>query len=229
MWPGSAGYLLRTQRCVSESSATTSASSQGRNGSAPLARRASPALRLRASAARTRTAKATPPASASWSSLSSGSSAPARRALAVRSAIAAASVPAGSPAPRFIAAQGSRARAARARERVSFGVPGTGAVEEESMASLRQRTHELRVPAPDRALPGRAARMRVAEKHFVLGHPLVPPFPEGMQQAVFGMGCFWGAEKRYWQAPGVYTTAVGYAGGTTPNPTYEEVCSGLTG
>jgi len=97
------------------------------------------------------------------------------------------------------------------------------------MASLRHRTHELRVPAPDQALPGRAARMRVAEKHFVLGHPLVPPFPEGMQQAVFGMGCFWGAEKRYWQAPGVYTTAVGYAGGTTPNPTYEEVCSGLTG
>jgi peptide-methionine (S)-S-oxide reductase len=78
-------------------------------------------------------------------------------------------------------------------------------------------------------LPGRAAAVPVPERHFVNGHPLTPPFPEGMQQAVFGMGCFWGAERLYWQAPGVYTTAVGYAGGFTPNPTYEEVCSGRTG
>jgi len=97
------------------------------------------------------------------------------------------------------------------------------------MALLRFGGHELRVPAPEQALPGRATRMRVAEKHAVLRTRLEPPFPEGLERAVFGMGCFWGAEKRYWQAPGVYTTAVGYAGGHTPNPTYEEVCGGLTG
>ena len=79
------------------------------------------------------------------------------------------------------------------------------------------------------ALPGRAAAMRVNATHFVNGHRIVPPFPEGMQQAVFGMGCFWGAERKFWQAPGVWATAVGYAGGHTPNPTYEEVCSGRTG
>jgi peptide-methionine (S)-S-oxide reductase len=82
---------------------------------------------------------------------------------------------------------------------------------------------------PERALPGRTERMPVPERHFVLGTPLEPPFPEGFQQAVFGMGCFWGAERVFWEAPGVYTTAVGYAGGFTPNPTYEEVCSGSTG
>jgi peptide-methionine (S)-S-oxide reductase len=71
--------------------------------------------------------------------------------------------------------------------------------------------------------------MPVPEHHFVNGHPLEPPFPAGTEQAVFGMGCFWGAERKFWQAPGVYTTAAGYAGGLTPNPTYEEVCSGLTG
>jgi peptide-methionine (S)-S-oxide reductase len=71
--------------------------------------------------------------------------------------------------------------------------------------------------------------MPVPEKHAVLGTRLVPPFPDGMELALFGMGCFWGAEKRFWQAPGVYTTAVGYAGGHTPNPSYEEVCSGMTG
>jgi peptide-methionine (S)-S-oxide reductase len=70
--------------------------------------------------------------------------------------------------------------------------------------------------------------MPVPERHFVNGNPLTPPFPEGMEQAVFGMGCFWGAERLFWQLPGVYTTAVGYAGGATPNPTYEEVCSGFT-
>jgi peptide-methionine (S)-S-oxide reductase len=79
------------------------------------------------------------------------------------------------------------------------------------------------------ALPGRTAEMRVPERHEVLGAPLRPPFPDGVQTAVFGMGCFWGAERIFWQADGVYTTAVGYAGGFTPNPTYEEVCSGQTG
>jgi len=80
------------------------------------------------------------------------------------------------------------------------------------------------------ALPGRDTRpFHVPETHFVLGTPLEPPFPEGVETAIFGMGCFWGAERDFWQAPGVYTTAVGYAGGYTPNPTYEEVCSGRTG
>jgi peptide-methionine (S)-S-oxide reductase len=79
------------------------------------------------------------------------------------------------------------------------------------------------------ALPGRERAMDVPALHEVLGTPLKPPFPEGFEQAVFGMGCFWGEEKVFWEAPGVYTTAVGYAGGFTPNPTYEEVCSGRTG
>jgi peptide-methionine (S)-S-oxide reductase len=79
------------------------------------------------------------------------------------------------------------------------------------------------------ALPGREQQMQVPERHAVLGTPLKPPFPEGLEQAVFGMGCFWGAERVFWQAPGVYTTAVGYAGGFTPNPSYEEVCGGRTG
>jgi peptide-methionine (S)-S-oxide reductase len=82
---------------------------------------------------------------------------------------------------------------------------------------------------PDRALPGRDTEIPVPDKHFVLGTPLKPPFPDGFQSAVFGMGCFWGAERKFWEADGVYTTAVGYAGGYTPNPTYEEVCSGSTG
>jgi len=88
---------------------------------------------------------------------------------------------------------------------------------------------KTRMITPDRALPGREREMPVPERHFVLGTPLRPPFPEGFQSAVVGMGCFWGAERVFWQAPGVYTTAVGYAGGHTPNPTYEEVCSGSTG
>ena len=82
---------------------------------------------------------------------------------------------------------------------------------------------------PDRALPGRPDEMAVPGRHYVLDTPLKPPFPEGLEQAVFGMGCFWGAERIFWQAPGVYTTAVGYAGGLTPNATYREVCSGRTG
>ncbi|CAM3251397.1 peptide-methionine (S)-S-oxide reductase MsrA [Prescottella defluvii] len=82
---------------------------------------------------------------------------------------------------------------------------------------------------PDQALPGRETPMPVPAAHFVNGHPLQPPFPDGMETAVIGMGCFWGAEKEFWQLDGVYSTAVGYAGGYTPNPTYEEVCSGRTG
>jgi len=86
------------------------------------------------------------------------------------------------------------------------------------------------MPEPADALPGRDTRpFHVPDTHFVLGTPLEPPFPEGVETAIFGMGCFWGAERDFWQAPGVYTTAVGYAGGHTPNPTYEEVCSGRTG
>jgi peptide-methionine (S)-S-oxide reductase len=87
----------------------------------------------------------------------------------------------------------------------------------------------LRLPAPDQALPGHDTPMPVPDAHFVNGHPLLPPFPAGLQQGVFGMGCFWGAERLFWRLDGVYSTAVGYAGGLTPNPTYEEVCSGLTG
>ncbi len=82
---------------------------------------------------------------------------------------------------------------------------------------------------PGQALPGRDEAMQVPDAHYVHGRPLAPPFPEGMEQAVFGMGCFWGAERVFWQADGVWTTAVGYAGGFTPNPTYEEVCSAGTG
>src|SRR5215208_1853002 len=82
---------------------------------------------------------------------------------------------------------------------------------------------------PERALPGRDTPMPVAERHAVLGNAVAPPFPEGLEQAVFGLGCFWGAERMFWEADGVWTTAVGYAGGYTPNPTYEEVCSGSTG
>jgi len=82
---------------------------------------------------------------------------------------------------------------------------------------------------PADALPGRAQRLRVAERHTVLGTPLDGPYPEGMQVAYFGLGCFWGAERVFWQTPGVYSTSVGYQGGSTPNPTYEEVCGGRTG
>jgi len=87
----------------------------------------------------------------------------------------------------------------------------------------------LDLPAPGRALPGRAEAIATAEKHFVSGRPLKGPYPEGTAKAMFALGCFWGAEKKFWQIPGVWVTAVGYAAGETPNPTYEEVCSGRTG
>jgi peptide-methionine (S)-S-oxide reductase len=85
------------------------------------------------------------------------------------------------------------------------------------------------MPLEKEALPGRSAPLKVADKHFVNGHRIVPPFPAGLKEAVFGMGCFWGAERLFWELPGVYSTAVGYAGGYTPNATYQEVCSGETG
>ena len=90
-------------------------------------------------------------------------------------------------------------------------------------------SHTTRMIEPEDALPGRPQKMPVPKQHFVNGNPLEPPFPEGMETAVFGMGCFWGAEKVFWRIPGVSSTAVGYAGGFTPNATYEEACSGLTG
>jgi peptide-methionine (S)-S-oxide reductase len=88
---------------------------------------------------------------------------------------------------------------------------------------------KLVIPTREQALPGRAERMPVPAKHYVNGNPLEPPFPAGLEMATFGLGCFWGAEKRFWAIPGVYSTAAGYAGGLTPNATYEELCTGLTG
>ena len=88
---------------------------------------------------------------------------------------------------------------------------------------------KLAMPSREKALAGRAERMPVPDAHYVNRHPLTPPFPAGLEMAMFGLGCFWGAERKFWEAPGVFTTAVGYAAGFTPNPTYEEVCTGLTG
>ena len=97
--------------------------------------------------------------------------------------------------------------------------------------SLRSQilVHKQALPEPGQALPGRPTPVTVPAAHYVNGNPLQPPFPAGLQQAIFAMGCFWGAERRFWEQSGVWTTAVGYAGGYTPNPSYEEVCSGLTG
>jgi peptide-methionine (S)-S-oxide reductase len=91
------------------------------------------------------------------------------------------------------------------------------------------RANKLALPTMNEALKGRETPMKVPERHFVLGTPLEGPFPAGLEQAIFGLGCFWGAERKFWELPGVYTTAVGYAGGHTRNPSYEEVCSGQTG
>ena len=88
---------------------------------------------------------------------------------------------------------------------------------------------KVTLPTAREALPGRSEKMPVPSGHYVNGHPLQPPFPAGMETAMFGLGCFWGAERKFWQLEGVYTTAVGYAAGITPNPTYQEVCSGMTG
>ncbi len=97
------------------------------------------------------------------------------------------------------------------------------------MTFFRKDPDKQQLPSVNNALLGRSESMPVPEKHFVNGHPLKPPFPEHLQTLYFGLGCFWGAERMFWQLPGIYTTAVGYAGGYTPNPTYEEVCSGETG
>lgn len=94
--------------------------------------------------------------------------------------------------------------------------------------SLFSRTRKSALPGAAEALPGRAERMRVPTRHFVNGNRIVAPFPPGLETVIFGLGCFWGAERKFWQIPGVYSTAVGYAAGHTPNPTYEEVCSGMT-
>jgi peptide-methionine (S)-S-oxide reductase len=97
---------------------------------------------------------------------------------------------------------------------------------EVTMSLFGRKNH---LPTPDEALPGRDETMPVPAAHFVNGHTLKPPFPEGLETAMFGLGCFWGAERLFWKLPGVFTTAVGYAGGITPNPSYHEVCSGRTG
>jgi peptide-methionine (S)-S-oxide reductase len=97
------------------------------------------------------------------------------------------------------------------------------------VAGMSLFTTKARMPSPEQALPGRPESMPVARTHAVLGTPLAPPYPAGLELAMFGMGCFWGAERKFWEVDGVFSTAVGYAGGYTPNPTYEEVCSGRTG
>jgi peptide-methionine (S)-S-oxide reductase len=97
------------------------------------------------------------------------------------------------------------------------------------MALFNSGAMKLRLPQPGEALPGHDTPMPVPDVHFVNGNRIVPPFRAGLEQAIFGMGCFWGAERKFWEAPGVYSTAVGYAGGYTANATYKEVCSGMTG
>ena len=97
------------------------------------------------------------------------------------------------------------------------------------MISMIFSSKKLVLPDPKDALPGRDSPMAIINKHFVLGNPIAPPFPDTMELALFGLGCFWGAERKFWQHPKVFSTAVGYSGGYTPNPTYEELCTGLTG
>ncbi|KQT44521.1 methionine sulfoxide reductase A [Aureimonas sp. Leaf454] len=97
------------------------------------------------------------------------------------------------------------------------------------MFLLDMFSKKMKLPAPEEALPGRAEPLKTANIHFVSGHPIHPPFPEGLETALFGLGCFWGAERIFWRTDGVYATAVGFAGGITPNPTYHEVCTGQTG
>ncbi|TFF27757.1 peptide-methionine (S)-S-oxide reductase MsrA [Jiella endophytica] len=97
------------------------------------------------------------------------------------------------------------------------------------MYILDMFSKKMKLPAAGEALPGRSEPIPTADEHFVLHRPLKPPFPEGLETAIFGMGCFWGVERKFWQAEGVYVTAVGYTAGTTPNPTYQEVCTGQTG
>ena len=99
----------------------------------------------------------------------------------------------------------------------------------EERVAMNPYNKMLQLPEPEQALPGRDESMPVTNQHYVTGHPLLPPFPESMQLALFGLGCFWGAEKHFWQTEGVHSTSVGYAAGYTPNPTYQEVCSGMTG
>ena len=98
-----------------------------------------------------------------------------------------------------------------------------------SLFDILNSEKKCQMPSPEEALAGRSTAMTVSQQHAVNGNPIVGPFPESMQQAIFGLGCFWGAERKFWQCDGVYSTAVGYAAGYTPNPTYEEVCSGATG
>ncbi|MCP3056975.1 peptide-methionine (S)-S-oxide reductase MsrA [Aurantimonas marianensis] len=97
------------------------------------------------------------------------------------------------------------------------------------MYILDMFSKKMKLPGHEEALPGRAEPIDTAETHFVNGHPLKPPFPDGLETAIFGMGCFWGVERKFWQLPGVHVTAAGYSGGATPNPTYQEVCTGQTG
>src|SRR5262249_17839425 len=130
----------------------------------------------------------------------------------------------GLAAGRRQAGRQARARVLRLRARGCVTNPPV-----RRLNSMFLSTKSTTMVRPEDALPGRDEQMPVPGRHDVLGPPVAPPFPDGLEQAIVGMGCFWGAERVFWNAPGVYTTAVGYAGGYTKNPTYEEVCSGRTG
>src|SRR5688572_30486736 len=124
--------------------------------------------------------------------------------------------------PRFVLSARMPVAASREQARPGGEVSGYAA----PMLFTRKATA---MPTPEDALPGRDTPLLTPGRHLVLGTPIGPPFPEGTEQAIFGMGCFWGAERMFWRAPDIYTTAVGYSGGFTPNPTYQEVCTGRTG